>query len=505
MKAPKLKPSLQQAGFYDWVQNGAGSCVLEAVAGAGKTTTLITALGLMKGSIFFGAFNKKIADEIAARAGMQLGLTVSTMHSAGFRAWKKVAKKFCKTDGFKVRDIFREAAGNINPLDLVFEGPVVHLVSLAKQAGVGIFSDAYDNTVWNELIDHFSVEVFDERAGIDNRDIIIRIARHVLGISNRLCTEIVDFDDMIYAPLLFNVAIDKYDWVLIDEAQDLNAVRRELALRMMKPMSGRLVAVGDRHQAIYGFTGADAKALDLIAEATSATLLPLTVTFRCPKKVVDFAHQWVSHIQAADTAPEGVVRDAPLEKLFEEVQVGDAILCRFNAPLVKNVYQLIKNGIPARIEGRDIAAGLKKLADRWKVKTLHDLLDKLDLYLEKQVEKFTLKENNRAIEAVTDQVACLRVIIDRVLAKGTITVPPQLAVLKEIDEIFGRDDDPRPVVLLSSIHKSKGREWKKVVWLTTGPSPFAKQPWEIEQENNLNYVAATRAMHELILIEVPKK
>jgi superfamily I DNA/RNA helicase len=104
---------------------------------------------------------------------------------------------------------------------------------------------------------------------------------------------------------------------------------------------------------------------------------------------------------------------------------------------------------------------------------------------------------------VTDKVDCLRVIINRVIAKGTITKPPQLAVIEEIDAIFG-GDEKAPVVLLSSIHKSKGREWKKVIWLQTGPSPFAKQPWEIAQEDNLNYVAPTRSMWELVLMQVTK-
>jgi hypothetical protein len=51
-------PSLQQQSFFDWINTGSGSCVLEAVAGSGKTTTLIEALKLMKGTIFFGAYNK---------------------------------------------------------------------------------------------------------------------------------------------------------------------------------------------------------------------------------------------------------------------------------------------------------------------------------------------------------------------------------------------------------------------------------------------------------------
>lgn len=504
MKTPKLNPSLQQLGFYDWVRSGSGSCILEAVAGAGKTTTLIHALGMMMGTKFFGAFNKKIADEIAARAGMQMGLTVSTMHAAGMRAWKKVADKYVKVEGSKVRDIFRAEVGRINPMHMIFEGPVVQLVSLAKQSGIGITCETHFAPAWDEIILHHNIEVFDERTGQDNYATILEIAMHVFDVSLKTCMKIIDYDDMIFAPLYFDVKFDQYDWVLIDEAQDTNAVRRMMALHMLAP-GGRLVAVGDRHQAIYGFTGADSDALDLIGNAVSAIKLPLTITFRCPKKVVEYAQRWVKHIEADKTAPEGSVRTSVIEKLVEEARVGDAVLCRFNAPLIKHVYAFIAKGIPARVEGREIGGGLKLLANRFKAATMDQLTTKLTAYYEREMAKMEVKENHKGMENLTDKFECLKIIIERVTLKGLVTKPPQTAIIAEIDEIFGANaDEAKPVVLFSSIHKAKGREWMRVIWLTTGPSPFAKMDWEKQQEDNLCYVAVSRSMDELIMIEVPR-
>jgi len=502
MTKPKFNPSIQQQAFFDWILNGNGSAVLQAVAGAGKTTTLIEGLKLMKGRKFFGAFNKKIADEIAAKAGPMVGLIVSTMHAAGFAAWKKVAKP--RVDSDKCRNLFRDMTMRQFEYGML-EGPVLQLVSYAKQSAVGILEDKPidGHSAWMDLINHFNVECFDEQRGKDNTETIIMLARKLFIKSYELNTKVIDFDDMIFAPLFHGVSFDKYDWVLIDEAQDTNATRRLLALAMMHDKT-RLVAVGDKHQAIYGFTGADADALDLIAAETNATQLPLTTTYRCPKSVVAYAQQWVNHIHAHETAPEGTVRQAPIDTLHAEVKVGDAILCRFNAPLIKNVYALIAKGVPARVEGREIGAGLKALANRWKVKTIDALLAKLEEFKEREVQKFMEMEKPKRAEDVTDKVECLRVIINRVLEKGTITQPPQRAVCDEIDAIFGGDEN-KPVVLLSSIHKSKGREWKKVVWLQTGPSGFAKLAWEVEQEHNLCYVAATRSMEELVLMTVEKK
>jgi len=496
-------PSPQQATFFTWISDDTGSCVLEAVAGAGKTTTLIHALSLMAGRVFFGAYNKKIAEEIAARAPKRDGMFVGTMHSAGFSAWRRAAKNV-RVNGDKCRDIFR-AACERNP-DLGykrFEGPVLQLVSLAKQAAVGITKRAEDFNVWVDLIEHFDIEVCDEDTGEDNTKLIVALARKTLDASIASDFDQVDFDDMIYAPLKHNVKMYEHDWVLIDEAQDTNEARRLLALRLLK-RGGRLVAVGDRHQAIYGFTGADSDSLDLIAKSVNAKQLPLTTTFRCPKSVVTYAQQWVNHIHAADTAPEGVVRHDTIENLANIAQPGDAILCRFNAPLLEYVYKFIAAGIPAKVEGREIGNGLKTLARRWKVKKLTSLLDKLATYVERESAKYRAKEQEAKAAAVEDKVNCLVTIVNRVLSIDPNCATPVDRVCAEIDSIFVEDGNTK-CVLFSSVHKSKGREWNRVVWLQTGPSAWARQAWEQEQESNLCYVAATRAKSELVLIELPKK
>ena len=497
-------PSKQQDAYFTWVSTGVGSAILEAVAGAGKTTTLIHGLSLMQGYKFFGAYNKKICEDIAAKTGGIENLTVSTFHAAGFKAWRKVAPRVC-VDGNKVRQIFRNCCErNPDSKYELFEGPVVHLVSLAKQSGLGIASKSmtlFSN--WLDIIDHFDIEVFDEETGKDNTALIVQLARKTLEASIEANTRVVDFDDMIYAPLYHNVKMFQFDWVMIDEAQDTNETRRLLALRMLK-RGGRLVAVGDPRQAIYGFSGADSNSLRLIAESVNAHSIPLTITYRCPKKIVEYAHQWVSHIQAADSAPDGEVSEIKIEELGDHAVPGDAILCRFNAPLVKYVYQFIAKGIPAKVEGREIGTGLKQLASRWKVRKLSTLIDKLDTYRERESNKFRVKEQETKAAGVEDKVDCLKVIIDRVMKIDPECKKPVDRICAEIDAIFTEDGSAK-VVLLSSIHRSKGREWDNVFILKTGPSVWARKAWEKEQEDNLCYVQATRAMKKLIVVDITKE
>jgi hypothetical protein len=243
----------------------------------------------------------------------------------------------------------------------------------------------------------------------------------------------------------------------------------------------------------------------MIGNAVSAVQMPLTVSYRCPKNVVAYAKTYVNHIEALETAEDGIVRTlGETEKLVDIAKPGDAILCRFNAPLIQTAYAFIAAGIPAKVEGREIGTGLKVLARRWKIKTYTALLNKLEEFKEREISKFRAKEQESRAAAVDDKVECLKVLIARVMKIDPKPSDAIERVCTEIDTIFG-DNVGNECVLLSSIHKSKGREWKKVFWLQTGPSKWARKDWELDQEKNLCYVAITRAISELILCQVETK
>jgi ATP-dependent exoDNAse (exonuclease V) beta subunit len=77
------------------------------------------------------------------------------------------------------------------------------------------------------------------------------------------------------------------------------------------------------------------------------------------------------------------------------------------------------------------------------------------------------------------------------------TVPELVRV---IDGLFG---DKANVTMLSTIHKAKGLEADRVFWLNSSKCPpkWIRQPWQLKQEENICYVATTRAKSELVLIE----
>jgi DNA helicase-2/ATP-dependent DNA helicase PcrA len=491
--------SPQQSAFIDWAVNGKGSCVLEAVAGAGKTTVLLEAAMRMPGTVALMAFNRKIATEIKDKL-KELGVDGSrkieagTVHAFGRSAFKKYrGKKFFKVDNYKVANIVEGLLPENHPLNKHSDA-ITKLVSLAKQTALGIFGSVEDVSEWFAIADYH--DVFESNNGPLPVEELVAMSQQVLKASNNNL-DIIDFDDMIYLPLLLRLPFWQFDNVMIDEAQDTNAARRALVRALVKK-GGRVMAVGDQHQAIYGFTGADADSLDLIAKDFNCQRLPLTITYRCPKTVVAFSQQWVSHITAADTAPEGTVTKTILPEFFKRNDLDGeaAVLCRVTKPLVSLAFQLIRKRIPCRIEGRDIAEQIKKLIKRWKVSSLDALEAKLDDYLARETTKLLAKKQEAKLAVVEDSVETIRVIIDQCRAEDKETIDEAIAY---VDAMFS--DDVKGLLVLSTIHKAKGREWELVFWLdrtNTCPSKWARQAWQQGQEVNLMYVAATRAKSELI-------
>lgn len=266
---------------------------------------------------------------------------------------------------------------------------------------------------------------------------------------------------------------------------------------------GKAIFVGDRSQSIYGFTGADNDAIDLLINEFNADSLPLTVTYRCPKSVVAEARKYVDHIEAHASAPEGVVRTIEDGKLFsEKFCATDAILCRLTAPIVKIAFRLIRNGIACHVEGRDIGVGLTVLLKKWKrVKSVEDLIEKLESFRDHEVAKLKAKHRETAAEALSDKVETLIV-----LSEGCETLE---CIEKKIATIFQDSDGlKKPTLTLSTVHKAKGREWPRVFLYghdTYMPSKWARQEWQQEQERNIIYVALTRAQKELVLADGPVK
>lgn len=509
--------SPQQSATVDAVAIGRGNVLVKARAGTGKTFTIRQARRHMAGDVAICAYNKKIAKEIDTKLREDgLPADVGTFHSFGFKALRRAFP------GIKVEGKKRGCAG-FYKFDVIAEklevskwmrGFVQRAMDLAMQSGFGVGVPLNDPALWLAMVDHHDLvaELADRDGklpeGVNEMEAIktgCRLAAKAVRMGLDMVNEVVSYADMLYAPLALNIRMRQYPWVCVDEAQDTNPVRREMARRMLAP-GGRMLWVGDDRQAIYGFTGADNDALDQIAQEFGCAVFPLTQTRRCAKAIVAMVQALVPDYEAHESNSDGVVRSIRQADFTAEKMVPgeDAIICRNTAPLIRCAYDLIGRGVSAYVEGKSIGKGLLELLRKGAhgARNVADAIDRLKNYSEKQGDRMRKAGKDSAAEDLAEQVECLIAI--------SSTCPdnaPVETLAADIDDLFQEMPEtgkPNAVVLLTA-HRSKGLEFKRVFgWGVTTwmPSRRAKQDWQRQQEANLEYVLKTRAIEEYVDVEV---
>ena len=459
-------------------------------AGTGKTTTIKAAFEYApEAKILYAVFNKKNQKEAESKITDDR-VEVKTLHSLGFAFIKRVwgnakpdndlefdrAEKVCEDTGFPSPQIKREVIS-----------AVTKLVSFCK------------NMTINTTID-------DVRRIADERDIYVDgfETDHVCALAMKSLEAAkvkepsgkISFDDMVWLPCAMNWVRPWFDLVCIDEAQDMNLPQLTMARASCKP-GGRIVVVGDSRQAIYGFRGAVQNAMSMMKVQLRASELGLTTTYRCPKRVVELAQKIVPDYKAAPSAPEGVVKHVGESNLPKLAKPGDAILSRLNAPLMPIALSLIRSGIAARIEGRDIARQLISMARTLKASNIEDFLTKLEAWKAKQISRLASAKNaDKKIEQIEDIAETLRVIAESAESVGEVE--------RKLNDLFQDSSEPgkyAPCVILSSVHKAKGLEWSRVFILShTFARRKESKPGDVAEAANIYYVAITRSKRELYLV-----
>jgi superfamily I DNA/RNA helicase len=471
--APKRNWSKFQKDIFRDINSGTGHTVVIARAGSGKTSTIVEGFKyLPKGKkTLMVAFNKAIADELKQRAPSYVD--VMTLHSLGFRAIKQSFGQDVILENDKCNEIIKTLIGDDYDMWEVNQS-IAKCVSLCK----GFLVDT--PTRIGDLIDKFGIEIFDY-----SREKFTELVIKTLGLC-KAKKNVIDFDDMIWFPFVYRLNVGKFDVVFVDEAQDLNAAQMAMVLSANK-MDGRIIAVGDPAQSIYQFRGADSEAMPNFVTKLNAKTLPLSVTYRCPKKVVALAQEVVPDIEAADGAPDGLVEEVPAEQILKLVQAGDFVLSRTNAPLIKHCMALLRAGIPANIQGRDVGSNLQYFIKKSKAKTITAFTAYVNAWREQEVKRL-LAEKKDPI-ATVDKAECLLN-----LCEGTLTIKD----LKETIEKLFNDTDDHAKVIFSTTHKAKGLERNRVFVLT---NTYRYGPGVEGEEANLWYVAVTRSKNELYLVK----
>lgn len=465
-----MKYTEQQEAIFTAIGETEKHVIVIAGAGCGKTSTIVEAANRVTGNAAFLAFNKSIATELAKK--LPDNVEAKTFHAFGFSAIRAAGIR-TKVNNYKVKNIISEVLGRD-----YFSAPLAKLVGLIK----GSMIDGRDVRGIRRLIDEYNIQFESSR---EEQQAISAIP----AILNKCKTQTneIDFDDMIWLPLVNNYPLPHYDLLFVDEAQDFNEMQRELIVRVVN--GGRCIIVGDPNQAIYGFRGADSNSINMFRNRLEKESdreiiqLPLTISWRCPTSVVQEANRYVRDFHHAPNAIVGKV----VENASFTPESGDMVLCRYNAPLVSAFYELVSNGKSAYILGRDMTTGLineiRKItkSDAMGIDEFNQLFK---IHVTVQIQRLEADEKMNQAMNLSDKADCINIFASRSETVGQM--------IENIKLVF--DGTEEGEIMLSTVHKAKGLEAPNVFLLATERMPHPKGGHE---ENNICYVAITRAQENL--------
>jgi len=494
-------PSDHQDAIFRFIEGGIGHGVVKATAGSGKTTTLVEASYRLPNGTrsCFLAFNTHTAKELQRRLPDKV--EARTVHSLGFAIMARYIGRERKliVEPEKYRSLAEyhlkrdERTWRLPPKEL--RAAVTYLKDLARLIRLELSTAA----LLPELVVRYRLQPPDPALIETLHDLVWTVLEAGVAQAKE---GIIDFADMLFIPVLEKLAPPRpFDFVFVDEAQDLSKVQLAFVLGCVRK-GGRLLFVGDPRQAIYGFSGADAYAVERIVEVTKATVLPLSVTYRCPVSHVRLANQFAPEMQAAPGAAQGTVCRISETVMGAHVKPGDLVLCRVNAPLINGALHLIQQGTPARIEGRDLAGKLIADAKAAFGRSLHDWQPKLGHYEQREHERVTRSRVpaevfERMLAQREDELESLRAVVVFATRKGVESIADLIGY---IDHLFR---DAANSVTFSTVHKAKGKEAMSVFILYPHlmPLSFVESKEERLGEACVQFVAVTRSLRDLTFVE----
>jgi superfamily I DNA/RNA helicase len=269
---------------------------------------------------------------------------------------------------------------------------------------------------------------------------------------------------------------DIYDVIYLDEAQDSNPC----LLDVLYKQTCRLVFVGDQYQSIYSWRGAvNAKTTDGGKEWHNCLL---STSFRYGKSIADIANKVLNIPVGTDLSVKGVKPQDKVVNHYGAVNMLDGQvhtrIYRTNHNLLSDAIVLVTNNVKCSIE-LDLTDFIKMLESALALyqNRMNDVKhDSVAPYM--SWEEFVMDADNKLVTTIVSSGQAQNVI----------------SVLRL------HRNNPKPVVTLTTAHKSKGREWD-TVWLNNDFPDVSvangKPSFVSDEERNLMYVAATRAKHTL--------
>lgn len=500
----------EQTAIRSAILSGDSSIEVNATAGAGKSTLLAgVVIDLYKinptAKVLVVAFGSRDKEDMRGKLS-NTSAEVHSYNSFGLKLLKTYfgrSVKDWKPNKNKSYELLQNAIGDAT-LARGETGSIRKCVEMLRQnllmptkANIEDVLAQYDIEQISELGANYIPTLFNQSVNLD------------LVFSYGL-----DYADQWHLPVFHSMPAPTYDYILIDESQDINLANRRLVFSAIGANT-KVVYVGDRNQAIYAWRGASANSMDEIKTdlekiGHKVNSLPMRETRRVPVLGCDMINSFMGDNTINPCA--GMI-DGKLVKQSQKIFYDETlptlesclVICRTNAPLISGCLLMLSRKLPACIRGKDLGYELLNVVDRVGGSNIEEFLVKLNVWLGESLARcqaMGIKGAQRA-QVVQDKYECLTVLADHA---------ESIADLKaNINYLF--DDQRKDTIVFSTVHKAKGDECKTVALLGS-PSNRANNIFDSmwgtsesagKDRINTLFVALTRFKETLYFVDTLPK
>lgn len=393
-----VKYTEEQKEFVEF--NGNESVILAATAGSGKTFSCVqrlkelTARSVDPSRIIFFSFTKAATEELKKRVGRD-DIKITTIHSFAFSILAKVGK-FKKVATF---------------YDFISWYKIQNMPP--KYASFSVKEDFYEiiSTMYEEAenasaqISSYKLQSAD---GVKTKfpDYFVDYEKFLIKTRSRDFSDmLIEVRDILKEDKWLKVFRGKYDYIFVDEYQDTSVIQLEILLSLNAKY---YYLIGDRNQSIYGYSGANCNRIEGMLKARRDVIeQSLSINFRSDKSIVENSNRFSSLEATPKSEKLGFVKKYIIFKIEETNKVKEndlslidvlnkhtevAILVRTNSVIKSIEFELLKRKYPIKYANYITESDFKE----WKkgnVNTvLKSKLNKLKEYFKSEHEIFMFIE-----------------------------------------------------------------------------------------------------------------
>lgn len=475
-----------------------GDVAINAVAGSGKTTTIIEYAASRPSSspILYLAFNRSVKLEAAKKfesRGLK-NVRVETAHSLAF-------DHVVRGSGYKLRQKELRSQEIVDLLGLGSMGEKHNEYILANHISkfIAYFCNSDKKKVqelnYLDLILDPTAKTFVKKhysqIEMGTRQLLAKMEKREIEIPHDFYLK----KFQLFCPQL------RYDYILFDEAQDASAAMLDVFVKQ----KAIKVIVGDTHQQIYGWRHAVNS-----LEKTGFETLQLSTSFRFPQDIADLATEvlyWKEHL--------GEHTAVPISGMGANQKIKTkATIARTNLGLLLNAIEYITNN--RKIKGIYFEGNFNSYTYADEGASLYDVLNlannKPDMIRDKLIGSMrNLEELEEYIEKTEDPQLSMMVEVVKEYGNEIYDILRSLKKLHLADE-----DREKADMIFSTVHRAKGMEYDIVhlvndfiseskIKKAKGEAAAKKEKPDLgrlNEEINLLYVALTRAKNNLHIPDV---